>query len=176
LSASASAEGFDYSYFSLGYGNVDLDGFSDNGDGFALGASLAFTSDLHVFAGYEDAELSSAADVSRWRVGLGYNTTLTETIDMFGRLSYESLDVDVPVVGNDDDGFGLSVGARIRAGINMELTAAINYVNYDRRGDDTGLEVGVLYNFSNTWTAGLLGEWSDNVNTYTITGRYYFGK
>jgi HD-GYP domain-containing protein (c-di-GMP phosphodiesterase class II) len=49
FSASATAQDFDYNYFSLGYGNIDFDGVSDDGDGFTLGGSYALTDKLHAF-------------------------------------------------------------------------------------------------------------------------------
>ena len=108
-------------------------------------------------------------------MGLGYNTSMSDALDIFARLSYESIDFNAPVVGNDDDGYGFSVGARFRASSVIELTGAINYVDYSSRGDDTAAEVGVLYNFDDTWTLGFMSEWGDDVSTYRITGRYYFG-
>ena len=175
FSASASAQGFDYNYLYVGYGNTDFDGINADGDGFAFGGSYAVDDRLHVFAGYETADLNSVVDVTRWNAGIGYNTTISDTIDMFARLSYESLDFDVPVVGADDNGYGFSVGGRFKAGNQLELNAAINYVDYSDFGDDTSLELGVLYNFDEMWALGLVGEWSDDVSSYTITGRFYLG-
>ena len=176
FSAAASAEGFNYNYLSVGYGNTDFDGLNADGDGFVFGGSYALTDSVHAFAGFEDAELNSVVDVTRWNAGVGYNTSLSDALDMFARLSYESLDFDVPISGSDDSGYGFSVGARFRAGNQLELSAAINYVDYNDFGDDTGLEVGILYDFDDTWALGLMGEWSDDISTYTISGRFYFGQ
>jgi hypothetical protein len=176
FSTAVSAEGFNYNYISVGYGNTDFDGLNEDGDGFIFGGSFAYNDSLHAFAGYEDAELNSVVDVTRWNAGVGYNTSLSDTLDMFARLSYESLDFNVPVPRSDDSGYGFSVGARLRAGNQLELNAAVNYVDYNDFGDDTGFEIGVLYDFNNTWALGLLGEWSDDVSTYTIIGRFYFGQ
>jgi hypothetical protein len=176
FSAAASAQGFNYNYVSLGYANADFDDFNEDGDGLAVGGSFALTDSVHAFAGFEDAELNSVVDVTRWRAGVGYNTALSDTLDMFARLSYESIDFDVPIVGTDDSGYGVSVGARARAGNQLELRASINYVDYSDFGDDTGLEVGVLYEFNDEWAVGFSGEWSDDVSVYTISGRFYFGQ
>ena len=176
FSTAASAEGFNYNYISVGYGNTDLDDINEDGDGFTLGASFAFNDNLHAFAGYKDAELNSVVDVTQWNAGIGYNRSLSDTLDMFARLSYESFDYNVPDPRSDDSGYGFSVGTRLRAGNQIELSAAVNYVDYNDFGDDTGIEVGVLYDFYNSWALGLFGEWSDDVSGFTITGRYYFGQ
>jgi len=176
FSTAVNAEGFNYNYISVGYGNTDVDELNDDGDGFVFGGSYAYNDSLHIFAGYEDAELNSVVDVTRWNAGIDYNTSLSDTLDMFARLSYESLDFDVPGPRSDDSGYAFSVGARRRAGNQLELSAAVNYVDYNDRGDDTGIEIGVLYDFSSTWALGLLGEWSDDASTYTISGRFYFGQ
>lgn len=176
FSVSANAEGFNYDYVSLGYGTADLDGVSDSGDGLVFGASLGLTDNVHIFAGLDDADVSSNVGVSRWNAGVGYNTSMSDTVDLFGRLSYEAIDFDTPLGNADDNGFGASVGARFRAGNQIEVNAAINYVDYSDFGDDTGFELGVLYDFTSNWSAGLSGEWSDDVKTYSIGARYFFGK
>lgn len=172
FSVSVHAEGFDYDYVSIGYGNVDFDGIGGDGDGIVLNAAFGLTDSVHLFAGFDDADVNSAVDITRWNAGVGYNTSMSDTLDLFGRLSYESLDI-----GNfDDTGYGASVGGRLKAGNQIEVKAAINYVDYGDFGNDTGLELGVLYDFTTNWTAGLTTEWSDDVTTYSIGARYYFGK
>lgn len=182
LSASASAQNFDYSYLTLGYGNTDFDAISADGEGFILGGSYAFTNKLHGFASYDAADLSSSTlligvDATRANAGIGYNTTMSDKLDMFARLSYEYVDLDGGV-GNsiDDTGFGFGVGLRFAASNNLELNAGINYVDYSDLGDDTSLEVGGLYNFSDSFSLGLAAETSDEVTSFALSGRFYFGK
>ena len=182
LSASSSAEGFDYNYVFLGYGNTDFDNINSDGDGFTLGGSYGFTDRLHGFASYDAADLDNNGlginvDASRWRAGVGYNTSLSGTIDMFARLSYESLELDSPGPGNlSDSGFGLGIGTRFAASEALELNAGINYVDYDDAGDDTSLQVGGLYKITDAISVGLSANWSDDISTYTASGRFYFGK
>ena len=182
FSASASAEGFSYNYLTLGYGNTDFDVVNADGDGFTLGASYGFTDNVHAFAGYDTADLESVVDLNRFRIGIGYNTGLSDTVDMYARLSYESIDFDLPPVGvplgvdTDDSGYGFGVGVRFRAMDQLELNAGIKHVDYSDLGDDTGFEAGGVYSFNNTWSLGLHGEFSDDVSTYTVSGRFYFGR
>jgi len=180
LSASASADGFNYNYLTLGYGNTDFDVIDADGDGFTIGGSYGFTDRIHGFIGYDTADLEDVVDLNRWRVGVGYNTGLSDTVDMYARLSYESIDFDlppiaVPLVGDtDDSGFGVSIGVRFRATDALELNGGIKHVDYSDLGDDTGLEVGGVYSFNETWSLGLQGEFSDDVSTYSLSGRFYF--
>ncbi len=180
FSATASAEGFSYNYLTLGYGNTDFDVIDADGDGFTLGGSYAFTNRIHGFIGYDTADLENVVDLNRLRVGVGYNTGLSDTADMYARLSYEDIDFDLPpaaapLVGDtDDSGYGLAVGVRFRATDALELNGGIKHVDYSDIGDDTGLEVGGIYNFNDTWSLGLQGEFSDDVSTYSLSGRFYF--
>ncbi|MDH3612053.1 MAG: porin family protein [Gammaproteobacteria bacterium] len=180
FSASASAEGFSYNYLTLGYGNTDFDVVNADGDGITLGGSYAFSDKIHGFFGYDTAELESIIDLTRLRAGVGYNTGLTDAVDMYARISYESIDFDFPNIGiplgidTDDSGYGLGVGVRFRTSDVLELNAGIRYVDYSDLGDDTGLELGGVYSFNDTWSLGLHGEFSDDVSTYTVSGRFYF--
>lgn len=176
FSASASADNFDYNYLSLGYGNTDFDGIGD-GDGFTLGGSYAFNGKYHAFARYESAELASVIDATRWQAGVGYNRWLTERVDLVARLSYEYVEFDSGILTSvDDTGFGLSVGVRYRSSDKLELSAAIKRTDYSDFGDDTGIEVGALYKLTNIYSLGVRADWGDDVNTFTLSGRFYFGK
>jgi opacity protein-like surface antigen len=182
LSASASAQNFDYSYLTLGYANTDFDELDADGDGFTVGGSYAFTNKLHGFAGYQTADLDSSlapggVDATRMNAGVGYNTTMSNKLDMFARLSYEYVDLDGGS-GNsiDDSGLGFGVGLRFAASDQLELDAGIKYVDYGDLGDDTSLQVGGLYDFTDTFSLGLGVETSDDVTTIALSGRFYFGK
>lgn len=183
LSASASAQNFDYTYLTLGYANTDFDALDADGDGFTLGGSYAFTNKLHGFANYDAADLDSSilavgVDATRFNAGVGYNTTMSDKLDMFARLSYEYVDLDGGA-GNgsiDDSGFGFGVGLRFAASNQLELDAGIKYVDYGDLGDDTSLQVGGLYDFTDTFAVGLAVETSDDVTKFALTGRFYFGK
>ena len=182
FSASANAQNFDYSYLTLGYANTDFDAFDADGDGFTLGGSYAFTNKLHGFASYQTADLESSlapgssVDATRMNAGIGYNTTMSPKLDMFARLSYEYLDFDDGTGSVDDSGLGFGVGLRFAASDQLELDAGIKYVDYGDFGDDTSLQVGGLYDFTDTFSLGLAVDTSDDVTTIALSGRFYFGK
>jgi len=177
FSATASAEDFDYTWLSLGYGMVDFDDINVDGNGFGLDGSYAFNDDFHVFGRYEAINLDFGVDATTFSAGVGYNTEMSPTVDAFARLSYEYVEVDMPVFGSDDDsGFGFGVGLRFAAGPGVELNAGIDYFDYGSGGDDTALSLGGLYSFTPTFALGLAGSWGDDVSSYSISGRFYFGQ
>jgi hypothetical protein len=177
FSASAGAQGFDYSYVQLGYGTIDFDDINVDGDGFGLSGSYAINTDWHVFAAYEDAGLDFGVDATTFGAGVGYNTEMSPTIDMFARLSYQYVELDAGALGSvDDNGIGFGVGMRFAASDQFEVDAGIDYVDLGDGGDETAFSVGALYNFTDAFSAGLGGSWSDDVSSYTLVGRFYFGK
>ena len=177
FSASASAQGFDYNYLSLGYGNVEFDDVGVDGDGFGVGGSYAVNESFHLFAGYSSAGLDFDVDAMNWDAGIGYHTGLTEVMDLVASLSYEYVEFDTPGFGSfDDSGLGLGIGLRFAASDKLELNAGINYVDLSDSGDDTGFEAGGLYSFTDVFSLGLGGSWSDDSSSYTLSGRFYFDK
>jgi opacity protein-like surface antigen len=176
LSAAASAEDFNYNYVSAGFGTIEFDGVNADGDGFAIGGSFAISDSFHVFAGYDTADLDFGVDANTWNAGIGYNTSVSDAIDLVAKLSYEYFEIDVPVAGSvDDNGLGLGVGLRFAASEAVELNAGIDYVDYSDGGDDTFFVLGGRYNFNNAFSVGLDGRWGDDISRYAISGRYYFG-
>jgi hypothetical protein len=65
---------------------------------------------------------------------------------------------------------------RFAASKKLELDAGIDYVDYGDAGDDTAFGLGGLYSFSDAFALGLGGSWGDDVSTYTVSGRFYFGQ
>ena len=177
FAASASANDFDYNFFQLGYGNVEYDDVNVDGDGFGLSGSFAINEDFHVFGGYEAAGLDFGVDATSLGAGLGWHTTLSPVVDLVASLSYQYVELDAPGVGSfDDNGLGLGVGLRFAASELLELNAGINYVDFSDSDGDTAFGVGGLYSFSDAFALGLAGNWSDDVSSYTLSGRFYFGE
>jgi len=175
FSAAAGAEDFDYNWLSVGYGMVEFDDINVDGDGFGIDGSYAINEDFHVFGDYQMANLDFGVDATTFSAGIGYNTEMSPTVDAFARLSYEYVEVDMPIFGSDDDsGYGFGVGLRFAAGPAVELDAGINYVDYGSGGDDTAIWLGGLYSFTPFFALGLAGSWGDDVSQYSLTGRFYF--
>ena len=183
LSASAAAEGFNYTYASLGYGSTDFDlgPIDADGDGVIANGSFEFVDSFHVFGRLALTNVDSNAipadvDTTQLSVGIGYSRSVSSTVDLVARLSYEEIDFDVDGPGADDSGYGLGVGVRFAPVQDLELNGGIKRVDYSDFGDDTSLEIGGLYSFNDMWSIGLSGEFSDDVSLYTLSGRLYFGR
>lgn len=177
FATSASAKDFDYDYFQLTYGNVEFDDVNVDGDGFGLAGSYAINEDFHVFAGYEAAGLDFGIDATTLGAGLGWHTTLSPVVDLVASFSYQYVELDAPGVGSvDDSGLGLGVGLRFAATDLLELNAGISYVDLSDSGGDTGFGVGGLYSFTDAFALGLSANWSDDVSSFTLAGRFYFGR
>ncbi len=177
FASSASAEDFSYNYLSVGYGTTDLDTVNVDGDGYTAGASFAFSDRIHGFADYETAGLDLGVDVNRWSAGVGYNTSLSDAVSLFARLSYEYVEIDTPIFGTiDDNGYGFAAGVRFAVGSKLELNGIAKYVDYSDGGDDTSIEVAALYEIVDALALGFSADWSDDISTYTFYGRLYFGK
>lgn len=177
FAASASAKDFDYNFFQLSYGNVEYDDVNVDGDGFGLSGSYSINEDFHVFAGYQAAGLDFGIDATSLGAGLGWHTTLSPVVDLVASVSYQYIELDAPGFGGaDDNGLGLGVGLRFAASELLELNAGISYADFSDSGDDTGFGVGGLYSFTEAFALGLGAEWSDDVSSYTLSGRFYFGQ
>lgn len=177
FSAAASAEGFDYNYFSLGYGTIEFDDINVDGDGFGIDGSFAINDNFHAFAAYNAAGLDFGVDATTLGAGIGYNHGLAPNVDLVARLSYEYIELDVPSFGSvDDNGLGLGLGLRVAASENLELNGGIQHVDLSDSGSDTGFEAGGLYSFTDAFSLGLGGSWSDDSSAYTVSGRFYFGR
>jgi hypothetical protein len=180
LSASATAQDFDYNYLSLGYQRVNLDDgtFDVDGDGLGLEGSFEVGESFFIFGGYGMAEFEEqgiTVDVDQATVGLGWHTELSDNVDFVTGLSYEYIDVSALGLGVDDNGIGLGVGLRYAASDNIEINGGVDYVDYSDGGDDTTFGLGFLYGVTESIDIGLNGEWGDDSSAYGISGRFYFG-
>lgn len=172
VSGAAFAEGFDYSFIQASYGQVEI-GDAD-GDAFSIGGSFAVSDRFHIFGSYETADFDGA-DLNGLQAGVGFNTPVSDVVDLTASLAYVSAEVEVPGIGSgDENGYGVGVGLRAMASPAFELNGGISYVDLGGDGE-TGFGAGFLYHFSESFAVGLSGDWGDDINTYAVNGRILFG-
>jgi len=171
LSASANAEDFDYTFLSAGYGIVNFDAANADGDGFNLGGSYAINSDYHVFFDYQSAGLDFGVDATTFDAGFAYNRGLSDQVDFVASLSYEYVEFGT----SDDNGLGLGLGLRFAASDVLELNAGIKLIDLNDSGNDTEFSLSALYDINEQFSLGVSGDWTDDISTYSLTGRMYFG-
>lgn len=169
----AAQDGFDYSYITGSYSKADFDSFSADGDGFGVGVSLGVHENFHVFGAYSGLDLGSSVDASAWEAGVGFNTPISELMDVVVRVSLVSAEVDTPFGSVDDDGYSVGAGLRVGANQWIELDFGAAYVDTDS-GNETSLNAGFLYNATDNIAVGVSGSWDDDVTIWSLDGRLYF--
>jgi hypothetical protein len=198
----AGAEDLSFSYFEGGFiagfvNDVEESGaFTDNGTfeletdsggGGFIGGAWQFSENMHLFGEYSSAsqelEISDGIDtgeddfdVVRWRIGVGYAYPLSPTASFYGRLGFDSIEInDVRVAGFDldadvdDDGIGGEVGMIWAATPALNLQGHVRYTSVGEvvtEGADA---------FDSDTLVGLSGRWYFRPNIAVITG-YEFGK
>ena len=175
----AHAGDLSYTYAEGGFGRVDLDNI-DTGDSYFLGGSLAFGTNWLGFAEYSKSDFSQAgvdANVDQFQIGFGGHFPMTDAVDFVGKLAYvdESVDVNTPF-GNgtaDDSGYMLSAGVRTQVLEKLDLTGAVEYVDFGD-SDDTGLSLRGLYEFTDMFSLGARVGYSDDASAYGVFARFSF--
>jgi len=151
--AASAAEGLSYNYVEGGYVATDLKGLPD-ADGFGVKGSIAFHPNFHLFGDYAHQSFDNTnLDVDQWRLGVGYNHTLTARTDLLTRIAYEK--VDAGSIG-DADGWSVEVGARSALLPALEGYALAGYEDGDQASGDFYGRLGAQYKFNQNW--GISGD------------------
>ncbi|HET6628668.1 MAG TPA: outer membrane beta-barrel protein [Woeseiaceae bacterium] len=176
ISGAAYAEGFDYSFIEGSYGQVQFDDLDVDGDGLSIGGSYAVSDNFHVFGGYETGDFDFGVDLNTMQAGVGYNMPVSDAVDVVASLAYVNMEVEAAGLGSvDDNGYEMGVGLRAMASPQFELSGEISYLDLGD-GSDTGFGAGFLYHFSESFAAGLSGDWNEDFSTYALNGRFSFGQ
>ncbi len=186
LAAPAMAGDLSYSFVQGGYQRIDIDddliGGID-GDGFDIGFSFEVGENFFVAGSYGTAELDTDAffgltvDYDQTDIGLGYHGAISDKTDFYGVLSWVKVEASISGFGSeDDDGFGLTVGMRSMVTDKVELEGHLGYVDLGDSGDSTAIGVGAIYEFTPNFGAGVSVDFDEDVTTYGIGARLYFGR
>lgn len=179
LPVAGQAADFDYSFVDLALlphaqveaGNNDIDG-----DGFQLRGSLAVSSNFFVLAQLQDFDLDHGVDMTRWVVGGGGHWPLNNNIDIIATVGVAQLNVDVGRFDEDDT--GVFLGGRVRAQIapRFELEGGVEYISAEvgDSGNDVYLVGEGRYHFNDQFSLGALVNFSSDVETLGVYGRYSF--
>lgn len=171
------ADGVSYNYVEGSYQRVEFDddfGGNFDGDGFGIGGSFALNDQWHLFAGYGTADLDFDVDLDQLAVGGGFHMPISNAVDFVAEFSYVRFEASSGFASVDDDGFGLSVGARGMAADRLELAGWVDYIDLDQSGDDTSIRGEAWYNFTEIFALGFEISSGDDVTQYGIGGRIFF--
>ena len=172
----AQAEDMSYRYLQLGYLDTEIDGSSENADGFGTRGSFAFANNFFVFTEISKQEVSSI-DIDQYAVGLGGHYPLATNLDLVGRIGWAKIEADAGGgFSADDTGYLAGVGVRAKVGENVQLEAGVIHVDYGSGSDDTGVELAARYHFNRNWAAGLEYQSTGDLSTTMAAVRYSFGK
>lgn len=178
----AQAQDMSYTFVELGYVTTDIDGVGKDLDGFALRGSYEVADNVFLYARYVDQSVSIAGvdfDAQQYGLGAGLAWSFAENMDLFGRLGYTEVELDVSGNGFgsgsvDDDGFELGVGIRARPIELLELEGAINYVDLSDSGDDTSYGLAGRWFITEAFALGVEAEFADDADTYGVGFRLQF--
>jgi opacity protein-like surface antigen len=176
----AQADSLGYSYWQLGYVSADIDGISDTADGWGVGLSYEVTDRIFINAGYTDVGATVSGfdiDEQDLSLGVGYAYPISPNNDLIGRVGYVRAEAEVEAFGDgSDDGYSLGVGWRSRPLDSIELEAAVNYIDLSDAGDTTTYGLGAFWYFTPQVALAVAGNFSDDVNSYTIGVRGTWGR
>jgi opacity protein-like surface antigen len=185
MTSALAAEGPRYSYVQAGYVDLEIDndsGFGGDldGDGFAIGGSLAVTDMFHLFTDYTDIDLDAdnigvGADYSEFAIGGGINYAMSDTVDLVGRLAYLDAEVEVDTFGSaDESGYGLYAGARAMVSPAWEVNGGIGYSDLGDGIDGTTFSLGTLYSLTDIFAVGAGVSFGDDTTSLQVGARLYF--
>ena len=164
---------------------LDLESDADGG-GF-IGGAWQFANQMHLFAEYaslgQELEIRSGTstaegeyDVTRWRIGVGYQYPASKTLAYYGRLSLDQLEFkDARAEGinldidTDDSGIGAEIGAIWAATPTLHLQGHARYTAVG------GIASSGSDPFESDVLIGVNGRWHFLPNIALVTG-YEYGK
>lgn len=200
-----------YTFLEVDYLNLDVDVLDDgdliddidDGGGFAINGSFAFTPTFFAFAGYSVTDsdatvvdegevlLSSSQDVNRLNVGLGVNFGVEPpgigASDVVLRAAYTDIDFDDFDFGgsndpdlddlNDDSSDGYFLDARLRSQLVdwAEGSLGVRYTDIED-ADEFSIVGNVLFEFTQNLGVNLEFDAADDVGYYLIGLRYSFAR
>ncbi len=169
-----------YTYGEFGYTRLDIEDFDADGDMLGINGSFAVADQFHIFASYDDGEVDPdfgpEIDVTLLEIGGGINYAISDTVDLVGRLSWVSAELDAGGFGDvDDDGLGLFGGMRAMMNLQLELNGGISYTDIEDN-DEASLDIGAVYNFTEVFAVTADASFGDDLSTYGIGLRMYFDR
>lgn len=139
--------GFSYRFVELDYSVVDIDGFSDDAVGPSIAASFSVQENLFLFGSLGRTKVDDSAagrlETDTFEFGFGLHTPLAENADFVARVSWLRADASGSVLDDQENGYALGAGVRAWVLDQVELDAALEYVDLDH--SDTGFSVGGRY-------------------------------
>lgn len=168
-------------------GGVPLDVESDADGGAFIGGALQLTDQIHLFGEYaslgQELEIRSGADtttgeydVVRWRIGVGYQYPVSESLAYYGRLSLDQLEFkDARAAGFNLDVDADDSGPGAELGVIWAATPTLHLQGHARYTAIGGVASNGSDPFESDVLIGVNGRWHFHPNFALVTG-YEYGK
>ncbi|MGO2354032.1 MAG: outer membrane beta-barrel protein [Marinomonas foliarum] len=177
----------------LSFSGVSADVDDVDMSGLAFAGSKLLSDNVFIFGrleltdGYIDISGQDyLAELSRFSAGAGYRSAITDSTDLFGKLSFERYTAKVSVkssgviISAEDTttGLGLEFGGRSMVTENVELGASVSLINMNSDDDDDGSETGInafaAYHFNEKYSLALNHSSIDDASISELRGTMSF--
>jgi len=182
-----------YSNVTVGYVDAEIDDL--DGDGFDIALNANISDSIFAILSYQDIEsdkvLGVEVGLNEFRLGVGWHTAITGSMDFVAMLGYSFAELDASIgvlsASIDGDGFVGSTGVRAKISGKIEVGAYATYsaVDFDHSVgeiDGLGFLVDARYFLTDTISTGvsyetvpleLIGEDLD-IDEITVSLRFDF--
>lgn len=186
-------EGVRWDKASLSYVTADADDESLDLNGFALFGSKLLNENVFVQGRIETIGdnvvvegISADLDISRFSLGAGYRHGVSPVADVFGVVSYESMEStisssieDITVsVSETTNGLSFEFGVRGFVNEQFEMGASIKQWRFDvadgEDGSDSGLHLFADYHFDERYAIGLARSSMEDITFTELKGTMLF--
>lgn len=180
--AAANASELSYNYVEAGYTRVT--GVGTKTDGVQVGGSAALGSNFHLFGNFSSYDLRGGPNVDVWKLGVGYNHSLSNSTDLIARVGYE----EAKASGSSSlNAYFTEVGVRGALGAKVEGYALAGYeraqtlrpsglpgVSIRERDGEFYGRLGALVKLNNNWGINADVKFIDGDAQYFIGPRLSF--
>ncbi|MEM7284060.1 MAG: hypothetical protein AAF438_20840 [Pseudomonadota bacterium] len=133
---------------------IELDNLDSLGDPqtltgytYQLGASYDLNNDVVLVASIEQTDFDESLGFSNQQrivsIGAGYHYPILADADVYGYVSYASIDTDLDSGSEDDQGVLALIGVRVFTSQRWEFTGAIEYAGIEDPLQETDSEVSI---------------------------------
>lgn len=189
LGSAQAAQGPRYTYLGVSYEWTDakcaVKPEDERIEGYNIAGSVGVFDFLHILGEYSDGDTdytdpvtsaSKERDFECWRLGLGANYGLNDTVDLVGRVYWVDAEIDgrQTTATLDDDGYEVEGLVRIMASEKTEVHVGYSYTELSDI-DDRQIRVGLVYSVTPMVALRFGGVVFDDDSGVDIGLRAYFG-
>ncbi len=170
----AQAADLSYTYLDVGLGVIEVEdeGETYDGDGVALGGSIAAGEVFYFTAGLANADIENVEQRTT-SLGVGVHAPLSTNTDVYVDVSYVRADIEEGNWSIDDNGVGYTLGIRSKLAEKFELGGGVSRLDVFDSAENSYFVNGFFYP---TETLGIGAEysWADDTTAYSLGLRVNF--